>query len=199
MMMKKLDPMSLATIAVVALTLLLSLLSYAAARNTGNASEQAIAAIYENNEQVLAQYGQKLQEAAQVPAMAREDLRSVFRDAMAGRYGADGGAGAIIKVVQEQNPNLDQSMYVQIQRIVEAGRDDFRMEQQRLVDAKRTYRTALGSFWVGSWLSVAGYPTIRVGYPIGQPDDYPAISTRYARGSFDSGLEEGPITLRPAQ
>lgn len=178
-----------------AILTLIPLISFVSAYNAGNRAEQSIVAVYENNEQILAQYGQKVKEAAQVPGMARDDYTKLFKDVMAGRYGDD-GSKAVFSMITEQNPTLGPEMYTQIQRIIEAGRDEFKAEQRRLVDEKRSYRTALGSLWGGTWLRIAGYPTIAIGHPRGTADDYPAISTAYAKGAFEKGVEEGPITLR---
>jgi len=169
--------------------------SYITAANKGNRNEQAIVAVYENNQNILAQYGQKVQEAAGVTALQRDDLIAVFTGANEARYGKTGSA-ATFQWIQEQNPNLDQATYLQVQRIIEAGRNEFRAAQSLLVDSKRNYRTSLGNFWEGMWLSFAGYPKIKIGYPIGAKDDYPVISTDRAQDAFKSGKESGPIKLR---
>ncbi len=174
---------------------LVSAISYISAANNGNRSEQSIHAAYEDNENILSQYGQKVQEAAGVTALQRDDLIAVFTGANQSRYGTD-GSEATFQWITEQNPNLNQETYLQVQRIVEAGRNEFQNAQTRLVDAKRGYRTSLGSFWTGLWLGFAGYPKINIGYPIGTSDDYPAISTTRAQDAFDKGVEGGPIILR---
>ena len=83
-----------------------------------------------------------------------------------------------------------------MQRIIEAGRNEFQNAQTRLVDVKRGYRTDLGSLWRGTWLGVAGYPNVNVGYPLGSPDDFEIITTSRASNAFETGVE-APIQLRP--
>jgi len=168
---------------------------YIGAVNSGNRMEQAIHSTYENNENILAQYGQKIAEAAQVPSIQRDDMIAVFSGAIESRYGADGSRAAM-QWIQEQNPNLNQETYLQLMRLIEAGRNDFTRAQTRLTDFKRSYRTQLGSFWSGFWLSTAGYPKIAIGWPIGSTDDYPIISTDRASDAFRDGKESGPIKLR---
>src|SRR3989344_623420 len=185
----------LAVVVGVALLVGVPVISYFTAWSAGNRAEQNIAARWEDNENVLAQYMQKVKETAQVPGMQRDDLIAVFTGANESRYGKTGSA-AVMQWIQEQNPNLDQATYVQIQRIIEAGRTEFRTAQTRLVDSKRAFRTQLGTVWRGFWLRTAGYPTIRIGYPIGTPDDYPIVSVEAASGAFKSGREQGPIKLR---
>lgn len=173
---------------------LVCVFGYVSAYNMGNRMEQQIIAVYENNEAVLGQYGQKVQEAAQVPGMMTEDLKEVIASAMTGRYGED-GSNATFQWIQENYPGqVDSNLYLQIQQIIESGRDDFTREQKRLVDIKRSYRTALGSFWNGLWLKIAGYPTINVGF--NGPDDYPAITTTRANEVFKEGVEKSPIKVR---
>ena len=58
-------------------------------KNNGNRSLQEICA-----------------EAAQIPAMQRDDLIDVVESALSARYGED-GSQAMFQFIQEQNPNID--------------------------------------------------------------------------------------------
>lgn len=160
------------------------------ANNTANSFEQQIKAQREANENSLATYGQKIQEAVQVPALMREDLMKAARAAMEGRYGAD-GSKAVVQVLREQNPNLDPSLYTRLTQIIESGRDEFKTRQDRLVDIKRAYTTALGSLPQGAIMRFVGFPRINL-------DDYKIVSTERAQDAFKKGVE-APIQLRPAQ
>lgn len=161
--------------------------SYISAYNTGNRLERVIVATDENNRNILAQYGNRIAEAAQIPAMQRDDMKDVITAALEGRYGND-GARAVFQAIQEQNPNIDSTVYVQLQRMIEAGRIEFAAAQTKLVDQKRIYETALGSFWQGTWMSVAGYPKIDLA-------EYQIVSTARADEAFKTGIEE-PMQLR---
>lgn len=163
--------------------------SYISAYNTANRMERTIVATDENNRNILAQYGNRIAEAAQVPSMQRDDLSAVVTAALEGRYGED-GSRAVFQWIQEQNPQIDSTVYVQLQRMIEAGRIEFAAAQTKLVDQKRIYETSLGSFWQGTWMSVAGYPRIDL-------DDYQIVSTARADAAFETGVEE-PMQLRPA-
>ena len=162
--------------------------SYVSAVNYGAAAEAGIKAAYTNNQNVLAQYSQKVQEVVQVPAMYTEDFAKVTRAAIEGRYGAD-GSRAVFQWLKEQNPQLDSKVYVKIQQVVESGRDEFKTAQTRLIDEKRVYETALNTFWRGLWLRVAGYPKINL-------DDYKVITTAQTDATFAAGKETAPIKLR---
>lgn len=162
--------------------------SYVSAYNYGNRAENEIKAIWENNQNILAQYTQKVQEAAQVPGMMKDDVKEVVSAALSGRYGPD-GSKAVFQWIQEQNPTVDAGLYRKIQQIIEAGRDEFKVSQTRLIDAKRAYSTNLGYLWKGLWMRIAGYPKINL-------DDYKAITNDYATKAFETGKEDGPIKLR---
>lgn len=174
-----------AFIAAIALTLFGS---YVSAVNYGATAEAGIKAAYTNNQNVLAQYSQKVQEVAQVPGMYTEDFTKVTRAAIEGRYGAD-GSKAVFQWLKEQNPQLDSKVYVKVQQVVESGRDEFKTAQTRLIDEKRVYETALNTFWRGMWLRIAGYPKINL-------DDYKVITTAQTDATFAAGKEATPLKLR---
>lgn len=159
---------------------------YVSAYNTGNRLEATIKATYEDNQNILAQYSNKVAEAAQVPAMQRDDLTKVVTAALEGRYGED-GSRAVFQMIQEQNPTIDSTVYVKLQQIIEGGRKDFEVAQTRLIDQKRVYETALGSFWTGMWMRVAGYPTIDLA-------EFKIVTNLRTEAAFEAGIEE-PIKL----
>jgi uncharacterized protein (UPF0333 family) len=173
---------------VVALAAAVCFMSYVSATNYGADVESQLKAAKENNENILAQYGQKLTESTQVPEMARDDITKVVKAAIEGRYGADGSRAAV-QVLREQNPNIDPELYRKIQQLIEAGRDEFKQGQTRMVDVKRNYEKSLNLFWRGMWLRMAGFPKLNL-------EDYKIVSTDRAQDAFKNGKERGPIKLR---
>lgn len=161
--------------------------SYVTNYNYGVRAEKAIEARYENLQNILGQYSLRVKEAAQVPGMQTQDLAELFTGALDARYGGD-GANAAMLWIQEQNPNLDQSTYLQIQRIIEGGRNKFENAQTEFLDVKREYETSLGLFWKGTLLSVAGFPKIDL-------DEFTIVTSEYAEKSFETGIGE-EIQLR---
>jgi hypothetical protein len=161
--------------------------SYINAYNSGNRLENVIKATFEDNQNVLAQYSNRIAEAAQVPAMQRDDLKEVVTAALDARYGSE-GSKAMFQFIQEQNPNIDSTVYVELQRIIVAGRQDFQNAQTRLIDQKRVYETALGSLWKGTWMGIAGYPNIDL-------EDYLIVTNARTEDAFSAGKEEA-IQLR---
>lgn len=164
-------------------------MSYISAYNTGNQLENKLKAEYANNENILAQYSQKVMEASQVPEMMRDDIVKITREAIQGRYG-EGGSKAVFQAITEQNPQASEALYIKLQQIVEAGRDEFKNAQTRMIDTKRAYETALGSFWQGMWMRIAGYPKEDL-------DKYKVITTDSVQATFKAGKESAPLKLRP--
>ena len=165
--------------------------SYITAFNSGNAMEAALRAQQDNNRNIYASYTQKVMEAAQVPAMMRDDMSRVVRDALEARYGEQ-GSRAVLQMITEQNPNLDPELYRKVQQIIESGRDEFKTAQTRLIDVKRSYETSLGSFWTGMWLRIAGYPKIDLA-------QFVPVTTARTESVFQNKREDAPLELRPAQ
>lgn len=108
-------------------------------------NEKGIEAQYKQNQNNYDNYTKKVLEVAQVPAMYRDDLTAVTKAAISGRYGAN-GSKAVFQFLKEQNPNLDSSLYVQIQRVIEAGRNGFEADQKVLLEKKRIYEVMTGTF-----------------------------------------------------
>lgn len=167
---------------------LIGVVSYISASNKANGYENQLVAAKENSENSLAQYGQKVLEAAQVTELYRDDVTTVVKAAVGGRYG-ENGSQAVFQMLTEQNPTLDASVYTKIQQLVEGGRTQFQNEQTRMIDIKRAYSTALGTVWGGFWMGVAGYPKINL-------EDFKPVSTDRAQEAFKNGKESGPIQLR---
>jgi uncharacterized protein (UPF0333 family) len=163
-------------------------MSYVSAVNYGADVESNLKAAKENNENILAQYGQKLTESVQVPDMARDDLVKVLKAAIQGRYGPDGSKAAF-QMIKEQNLGTDPKLYQKIQQLIESGRDEFKQGQTKMVDIKRNYEKSLNLFWRGIWLRMAGFPKLNL-------DDFKIVSTDYAQDAFKNGKESGPIRLR---
>lgn len=163
-------------------------LSYVSAYNYGNKAERELEASLSNNKNILASYTTRVMEAAQIPAMQRDDVAKVMKETLLARYG-EKGSQATFQWIQEQNIQLDPSVYKQLQQMIEAGRREFQAAQTDLIDKTRGYKTNLGYLWTGFLLRVAGYPTI----DLKQFD--PVINT-HTQEAFDTKIEK-PLELRP--
>ena len=160
-----------------------AIFGYVSAYNLGNRTENQLTAMLENNENIYANGTQKVIEIAQVPSMYAEQVGKVTREAIQGRYGQD-GSKAVFQFLQEQNPQLDPSIFAKIQVVIEEFRNKFELAQRDMIDVKRMYNTQLGSLWTGFWLGVAGYPKVDM-------KKFEIVTTERARQTFDTKRDQG--------
>jgi hypothetical protein len=162
------------------------------ANNAANGFDQKMKAEHTNNKNILSAYNQKVLEAAQVPAMARDDIIQIAEAAIQGRYG-ENGSQAVFQAITEQNPSVDPQLYSKLQQITEAGRDEFKTAQTRLLDVKRAYETALKNYPMGPIMGFLGFPKVPL-------DAYNIVTTARTERAFETGREDGPVQLRaPAE
>jgi len=90
---------------------------------------------------------------------------------------------------------LDSALYVKIQQIMEAGRNEFKVAQTRLLDKKRVYVTNLSYVWKGFWLEQAGYPKLNVCFE-GGADDFEIITIDYGIEAYETGIDKGILIGR---
>ena len=132
-------------------------MAYVGAANKGNQMENSIDQLRQNSASNLSNLTMTVTEQAQVPEMATDHLKQIIEAQMTGRYGAD-GSKAVFQFLKEQNLQVDQRMYLNIQAAMSGGRKEFEITQNRLLSQCTSYKNALGDVWSGFWLRLAGYP-----------------------------------------
>lgn len=176
----------IAVAGVLAVIVLVVVSSYIGAYNRGVGFETTIEAQYKDMENVLAQYSLKVKEAVQIPGLKADDLSRITKDAMSGRYGANGSKAAFQWIKENYPGQVTDELYSKIQTLIEAGRNKFENHQRIFIDQMRAYKAEQRYFWSGFWMRLAGYPSaefIRA--------DYKIISSEHARESFESGVDKG--------
>lgn len=161
-------------------TIAVSYIKYA---NMGARMENTIKAEYEDMQNILGQYAPKIRDALGVTELQTDAVLKVFTGANESRYGK-GGSNATFQWIKEQNPNLDQTTFVKVQQLIEAGRNKFENAQTKFIDTKRAYRTQLDYVWSGLWMSIAGYPKIDL-------DKYKIVKSSHATKAFETGIDDG--------
>ena len=164
--------------------------SYFSAHNSGVDMEANISAQYRNNQNIYSSFTSGVMEAAGVAEAYTEQVKEVVTAALQGRYG-DEGSQAVFQFLQEDNPDLDASVFIKVQQLIEAGRAKFENSQTKLIDNCVTYEKALGYAWGGFWLKLAGYPK-KIDPAEQDAGDVCAPVINAATGkAFDSGVDGG--------
>lgn len=151
-------------------------------------TEQTVKKFNKDSENHLSNYTLKVQETAQVPDMYKAGLKEVIRDTFQGRYGQD-GSKAVMQWIQEQNIQFDSSLYKEIQVVISAGRDEFRISQTKKLDACAIYETKLAQFPGSLVASIFGYPRIDL------DKTCQVVSDSRTQAAFDSGVQT-PINFK---
>jgi len=166
--------------------------SYISAANFGNRTEMALKAKIEDNENIYANGTQAIMEIAQVPSMYKNDLLEIVKADIQGRYGPN-GSQATFQWLNERQIPIDASMYKAIQQQIVAFRGKFEIAQREMLDQRRAYETALGTFPRSIFLSMAGYPKLDL-------SKFTIVTTDKARQTFETKRDTGIQLpgLRPA-
>lgn len=174
--------------AIVVLIFGVGVTSYIGASNYGASVEAQLKAARDDNKNVLAQYEQKILEATQVPEMYKNDYKEVVNGALQNRYG-NNGANAMVLWIKEHDIKFDSALYTKLQQMIESGRNDFKNNQTKMIDIRRSYETQLNLFWRGMWLRIAGFPKLNL-------DDYQPVITGRTEEVFSNNKENAPLKLR---
>ena len=132
-------------------------ITYVNTSNEGTRYEVGIEKQHKATQNVLSAYTLKVQEMAQVPDKYKEDLKGVISATFEGRYGKD-GSKAVMQWIQEQNLQFDSKLYLNLQAVMEAGRDEFKLAQDKKLDICGNYEAARGYVVKGWFLGFAGFP-----------------------------------------
>lgn len=134
-------------------------ISYA---NKAVGMEETINRFHQGSQNTLSSYTLKIKEAARVPDMYVDSLKEVIEATFQGRYG-DNGSQATFQWIQEQNLQVDSSLFSNLQVIISSGRDEFKLSQDRKIDACTTYQRLLRQPVSGFIMSTLSYPKIDLG------------------------------------
>lgn len=86
-----------------------------------------------------------ISQVAQVPEQAKKTFKEIYTPLIEGRYNNDRG-GALMSWITENNPTFDFKLYERVQVVIEANREEFFIEQKKLVDYNREHAILLNKF-----------------------------------------------------
>jgi hypothetical protein len=118
---------------------------------------------------------------AQVADQYKDAFKEIYPQLIEGRYSGEKG-GSLMKWVQESNPTFDTSLYNKLADAIEAQREEFFMEQQKLIDYQREHKNLVMT-WPGSvWFSASDTIPIKI------------VTSAVAKQAFTTG-EENDIDI----
>lgn len=107
-------------------------------RNTAVALDEQIKAQYLSNQSNYDNMWKRFKEMAQVTDMQADDVKKVYGDIISSRYN---DSSLLFQMVQEQNPQMNSSLYTKLQNEISAGRTEFDRNQTKILDQIREYNT----------------------------------------------------------
>lgn len=142
---------------VVALIALFAAFSYFNTIESANRHEEVINRLDRESEAKLSEFTLSIMEASKVPEKYRDDLQGIIKETLKGRYGENGNQ-MVRGFLSEQNIKLNETMYLNLQNAIFAGRKEFRLTQNKVLDACEEYKVMLRSPFDGWILKGKGYP-----------------------------------------
>lgn len=165
-----------------AITALVAAFSFMGMYNAMVSQEKGVVYQYEQNKNSYDNMWKKFREGAQVTDMYAADLEKVFQKSIQARYGEEGSQAAF-QWIKEHNPNLDSSIYRQLQALVESGRNSFQENQTTLLDKKQQYETYLQSFPNNIIAGAMGFPKVDL-------SKFNIVTSDRTQGAFDKGKDD---------
>ena len=147
-------------------------------RSTAITLEEQVKAQHTANKSNYDNMWKSFKESAQVTDKQAEQFKSVYNDMISGRYEND--SQVLMKMVQEQNPQLDASVYTKLQNQIIAGRKEFDNNQKKIADIIREYNTYVRKHFISN--AIFRFETKNA-------DDY-IVTSEKTQKAFDSGKDD---------
>lgn len=107
-------------------------------RNTMVELDERVNAQYTSNQSSYDNMWKKFKEMTQVTDLQAEKMKDVYKDLITGRYN---DTKLLFKMVQENNPALDQSTFTNLQNEIASSRNAFNNKQNQIADIIREHNT----------------------------------------------------------
>lgn len=144
----------------------------------------AIEAKQKANQATFDNMWKKIAQVAEVTDAQKNALKEIFVEHARARTSGGSTDGSVMKWITESVPNVDVSVYKNLQNIITSARDSFSSDQLALLDLKREHDTLLSVF--PSVIFVGGRPRI----------DVQIVTSGRTDGAFSSGKDEDTKVFR---
>ena len=116
--------------------------------NTYNKKFETGKAFQTNCELVFDNTWKKISQQAGVAEQYKTGFRDIYVGMMDARYAGDSASGkeTLMKWITESNPTFDIGLYKTLMNTIEGSRNEFTMEQKKLVDIDRELKTMKVTF-----------------------------------------------------
>lgn len=163
---------------ILVVTVIIAVVSLIGARNVAVSLEEEVKAQHTANKSNYDNMWKSFVEAAQVTDKQAEQFKEVYEGMIASRFNGD--EDLLFKMVQEQNPQLSQEVYTQLQNLIVSGRKDFDNNQKKIADIIREYNTYIRKHFIMN--AVFSFPVL-------DSEDFIVTSAR-TDGAFDSNQDD---------
>lgn len=108
-------------------------------RGEGVALKNKIEAQYLTNQSDYDKLWKTFKEQAQITELQADQFKEIYTDLITGRY--DGDDNVAFKMITEDNPQIDSSLYKNLMNQIGADRAVFNNNQKKVLDIINTYNT----------------------------------------------------------
>lgn len=138
-------------------------------RQEAEAQRGKVEAVYDNMWKIIHQTNE-------VKNNYSADFKEVVKGTMEGRYSK--GDGSLMKLIVEQNPNLNPNMYARVMDAIQVERTNFTKQQERMLDIIREHTTLCNTMPSKWFISNR------------KPIEYTIISSTRAKEVVTSGIDD---------
>ncbi len=166
--------------------------------------EETVKAQYNDNRNQYDNFWKKVKEVAQVPEQYKEDFKDLLVSETEAKYGKE-GSQASFQWLQDRNINFSEKMYLNVQSVIESGRNDFKQGQTALLDKQRKYSVHLKTFFARMLAGWYDMPHVLSGElaPVKDLDgdgkltalDYPIVTSARTNAAFKAGEDNETVNV----
>jgi hypothetical protein len=128
--------------------------------NTEIQLRQQVAAQQDNNRIIFDKVWKVISQQAQVTDKYKDSFRDVFLGITNARY--DNAKNVVFNWIQENNPTFDVRLFDKLMVTIEAQRNEFALEQKKLIDINRQHTVYVSTFPNSIFASIFGRSPIDI-------------------------------------